>query len=76
MITVQGLSTPSNVSQEERRGYPRVRASIQIESRLEGTDVPMRLETTDISLGGCYVEMVLTLDVGTRLDISLWLGEQ
>ncbi len=76
MITVQALSTPPNVSQEERRRHPRVRASLQIESRPEGTDVPMRLETTDISLGGCYVEMVLTLDVGARLDISLWLGEQ
>jgi hypothetical protein len=33
----------------------------------------MRLETSDLSLGGCYVEMALTLDIGTRLDIVLWL---
>jgi len=35
----------------------------------------MRLETTDVSLGGCYVEMALTLELGTKLDIVLWLGE-
>jgi hypothetical protein len=39
-------------------------------------DVPMRLETTDVSLGGCYVEMAFTLDIGTKLDVVLWLGEQ
>jgi len=36
----------------------------------------MRLETSDLSLGGCYVEMALTLDVGTKLDIILWLEGQ
>lgn len=41
-----------------------------------GTNVPMRLETSDISLGGCYVEMALTMEVGARLDIVLWLDQQ
>jgi hypothetical protein len=36
----------------------------------------MRLETTDVSLGGCYVEMAFTLDIGTKLDMVFWLGEQ
>lgn len=42
----------------------------------EGMDVPMRLETTDVSLGGCYVEMAFTLDIGTKLDMVFWLGAQ
>lgn len=36
----------------------------------------MRLQTTDLSGGGCYVEMALTLDVGTKVDIVLWLDQQ
>lgn len=76
MIKAQTLSRQLNASQEERRRYPRVRTSCQVALRPEGMDVPMRLETTDISLGGCYVEMGLTLEVGTKLDILLWLRDQ
>ena len=35
----------------------------------------MRLQTSDLSLGGCYLEMAMTLDIGARLDIVLWLDE-
>jgi len=76
VIKFETLSRHPNGSQEERRRYPRMIASVQIELRPEGMDVPMRLETTDVSLGGCYVEMALTLDIGTKLGIVFWLGEQ
>ena len=76
MIRLETLSGYPNAAQQERRQYPRVSASVQIELRPEGMDVPMRLETTDVSLGGCYVEMAFTLDIGTKLDMVLWLGEQ
>lgn len=36
---------------------------------------PIRAETTDLSLTGFYVEMLFTLEVGTRLDINLRLGD-
>ena len=36
----------------------------------------MRLETSDFSLGGCYVEMALTMDIGTKLDLVLWLNQE
>jgi len=36
--------------------------------------MPIRVETADISLGGCYVEIALTLEVGTPLSIVFWLG--
>jgi len=36
----------------------------------------MRLETADLSLGGCYVEMATTLDIGTKLDVVVWLDHQ
>jgi c-di-GMP-binding flagellar brake protein YcgR len=65
-----------SILQAERRRYPRTQIAVQIEIRPQGIDVPMRLETTDLSLGGCYVEMALTLDIETKLDIVLWLDGQ
>ena len=66
----------SKPNRQECRRHPRFKAAIQIELRLEQSAVPMRLHTADISIGGCYVETALTLEVGTRLDIQLWLREQ
>jgi len=57
----------------ERRRYPRYTVQVQIEIRPEGTDVPMRLETTDLSRGGCYIQLMIPLPVGLRLHATLWL---
>jgi len=57
----------------DRRRYPRYTAQVQIEIRAEGTDVPMRLETTDLSRGGCYIQLMMPLSVGLRLQATLWL---
>lgn len=35
----------------------------------------MREQTSDLSLGGCYVKTMATIPVGTKLGVSLWLGE-
>jgi hypothetical protein len=32
--------------------------------------------TDEISLCGCYVETMFTLDVGVKIRLSLWLNEQ
>jgi hypothetical protein len=60
----------------ERHHSVRIPIAVAIELRVDGTDVPMRIETSDLSVGGCYVEMNLTLAVGTRLDVVLWLDGQ
>jgi PilZ domain len=60
-------------NRDERRLYPRHTVQVQIEIRPEGNDVPMRLETTDLSRGGCYVQMMMTLEIGARLQATLWL---
>ena len=57
----------------EQRRYPRVKAALQVELRMEGTTAPIRVQTTDISAGGFYVEMSITLEVGAILDVALWL---
>jgi len=35
----------------------------------------MGKQTSDLSLGGCYVKTMATIPVGTKLGVSLWLGE-
>ena len=57
----------------ERRRHPRYTVHVQIELRQEGNDVPLRLETTDLSRNGCYVQLLIPLSVGIRVQATLWL---
>jgi len=61
---------------QERRRHERLKAAVQVEFRAEGALAPTRMATSDISAGGCYIEMNFTLAVGTKLDMVLWLGDQ
>lgn len=61
---------------QERRKYPRVKASIPIEFKTEGAAVASRAETADLSLSGFYVEMSFTLPVGAKLDLVLWVVDE
>lgn len=60
----------------DRRQFQRLHRAVQTERRVQGNEVPIRVETADISMGGYYVEMAVTLDVGTSLNIILWLGNE
>jgi c-di-GMP-binding flagellar brake protein YcgR len=57
------------------RQYPRFKAALSIELRLKNIDVPLRTQTADIGLGGCYVESVFTQEPSTVMDITLWVGD-
>jgi hypothetical protein len=56
---------------QNRRKYPRLKLSVPIEFRPQGSAFPIRGSTSDLSLSGCYVEMTFTFPVGTVLEISL-----
>jgi hypothetical protein len=60
-------------TEPDRRQFPRYNTQVQIEIRQEDSDVPMRLETTDLSRGGCYVQLLIPLSVGIRVRLTLWL---
>jgi hypothetical protein len=66
---------PSNpaVLEPDRRHHPRRTVQVQIEIHQDGSDVPMRLETADLALGGCYIDLMNPLSVGIRLQAILWL---
>ena len=60
-------------TEPDRRHHPRYTVQVQIEIRQEGSDVPMRLETTDLSRGGCYIQLMMALPLGARVQATLWL---
>jgi hypothetical protein len=68
-------SPPDTVDIEQGR-HPRVGVSLEIELKAEGQGAPLRTPTSDVGLGGCYVEMMFTLAVGSCVGLTLWLGRQ
>jgi len=75
MIVARVLEGPVANAARERRQFQRWPIAVQT-VRVNGNTMPTRAETADISLNGCSVEMALTLSVGTRLNIVLWLGDE
>ena len=71
-------TSPDNLlgpQREERRQHPRTKITVEVELQSERTATPLRVKTTDLSLGGFYVEMMFTLEIGTKLKIRLWLND-
>jgi hypothetical protein len=60
-------------TEPDRRRNPRYTVNVQIEIRPEDSDVPMRVETTDLSRGGCYVEVMIPFLLSMRMEATLWL---
>ena len=57
----------------ERRRYPRVKAKVPAELICSGKS-QMRTATDEISLCGCYIETMFTMDVGTKLGLVFSLN--
>jgi hypothetical protein len=60
---------------ENRRRYQRHKISFPLELRDERVNTPMRVNATDISGNGCYVETVMPLPIGTVLKVDFWIDE-
>jgi len=60
----------------KQREYPRFKAALPVELRQAGASSPLRAQTTDICLGGCYVEMTSTQKVSREVEITLWIGQE
>jgi hypothetical protein len=69
------LPSTSALVKHERRRHPRYTVRVPIELHPEGSDVPIQLETTDLSRGGCYVELLTPLPLGVRVQATLWLAD-
>jgi hypothetical protein len=51
-----------------------VKIRVPFELRVEGSEMPNRGETSDLGLGGCYIETIFPLPLNTTLELSLQIG--
>jgi c-di-GMP-binding flagellar brake protein YcgR len=61
--------------EQEKRNDLRFKASVPVEMHIDGSDAPMRCATSDISLGGCYIENRYTLPLGAQLELRMDIGD-
>ncbi len=64
-------ATPDN-----RRRFQRHKISFPLEFRDERVNTPMRVNATDISGNGCYVETVMPLSISTVLRVDFWIDQE
>ena len=69
-------AAPVPVRLENRRKFVRHKISFPLELRDERVNTPMRVNATDISGNGCYVETVMPLAVSTSLKVDFWIEEE
>jgi PilZ domain len=62
--------------QDNRRKFARHKIGFPLELRDERVNTPLRVNATDISGNGCYVETVMPLNVGTSLRVDFWIEEE
>ena len=62
--------------QDNRRKFARHKISYPLELRDERVNTPLRVNATDISGNGCYVETVMPLTVATALRVDLWIEDE
>ena len=67
----QPVPTPDN-----RRRFQRHKISFPLEFRDERVNTPMRVNATDISGNGCYVETAMPLPVTTVLKVDFWIDQE
>jgi len=63
----------SAVSESNRRRYHRHKISLPIEIRDERVQAPTRINATDVSGNGCYIETMMPMPIGTVLRIDIWI---
>ena len=61
------------ISASNRRRWHRHKISLPLELRDERVNAPTRINATDVSGNGCYIESMLPLPIGTVLRVDFWL---
>ncbi len=61
---------------DNRRRFQRHKISFPLEFRDERVNTPMRVNATDISGNGCYVETAMPLTLTTVLKVDFWIDQE
>jgi len=59
----------------DRRGPPRLKCVISVQLQPSGQAAPIWGKAVDMSMGGCFIEMPIPLQKGTKLTIAIWIKE-
>lgn len=59
----------------DRRQPPRLKCSTSVQITASGQNAPIWGNAVDLSIGGCFVEMSMPLQKGTKLKIAVWINE-
>jgi PilZ domain len=68
-------SGSTSLGRVERRRYPRFKCVLPVEIRFPGVSYPSLGQTTDISLGGCYISSSYNMRVGAEIELKVWVGD-
>ena len=64
------------IATSNRRRCHRHKISLPLELRDERVNAPIRINATDVSGNGCYVESMQPLPLGTVLRVDFWLDSE
>jgi len=70
------VSIPAASAGLNKRRYHRHKISLPIELRDERVKIPLRINATDVSGNGCYIESMMPLPLGTVLRVDFWLDAE
>jgi c-di-GMP-binding flagellar brake protein YcgR len=65
----------SMLNTRERRANPRLKCGNSAEVYPLGQTIPIRSRTSDLSIGGCFLEMPNPLPAGSQIKLALWVKE-
>jgi PilZ domain-containing protein len=71
-----GVIKPKERDHKERRGAKRVKCSGTAQVSQAGVAFPIWAKVADLSLGGCYLELVFTIPRGTSVTLRLTVLNQ
>jgi hypothetical protein len=58
----------------QQRKYTRFKCENPVELHTQG-GASFWAKIADLSMGGCYVEMAIPLEIGTKVKVGIWIGE-
>ncbi len=61
------------IADSNRRRWQRHKISLPLELRDERVNAPLRINASDVSGNGCYIESMQPLPLGTVLRVNFWL---
>jgi hypothetical protein len=76
LLTQSSLSGGDMGPGANRRRRQRHKVGFPLELRDERNNVPLRINATDISGSGCYIETLTPFAIGTTLQVEFWMEQE